>query len=45
MTVLLGHAGHWLGAAAAVVPVVVVAVWILVSTLGDRRRRGKRGRQ
>jgi hypothetical protein len=42
---VLAHAGHWLGAAAAVIPVVAVAVWILITTLADRRRRGKRGRQ
>ncbi len=41
----LGHAGHWLGAAAAVVPIVAVAVWILTATLRDRRRGRGRGRQ
>jgi hypothetical protein len=45
MTPLLAHAGHWLAALAAVIPVVLVAAWILVTTLADRRRRGKRGRQ
>lgn len=45
MTALLAHAGHWIGAVAAAVPVAAVAVWILVTTFADRRRRGKRGRQ
>ena len=35
----LAHAGHWLPAVAAVVPVVAGVVWIAVATLRDRRRR------
>jgi len=37
----LAHAGHWLGALAGVVPVLVVAVWIGFTTLRDRRRGKK----
>ncbi len=45
MTIVFAHAGHWLAAGAAVIPVLVVAAWILITTLADRRRRGKGGRQ
>ena len=45
MTALLAHAGHWIGAVAAVVPVAAVALWILFTTLADRRRKRKGGRE
>lgn len=35
----IAHAGHWLTSLAAVVPVVLMALWLAVVTLRDRRRR------
>jgi hypothetical protein len=35
----LAHAGHWLGAVAAVIPVLLVVGWIAFTSLRDRRRR------
>jgi hypothetical protein len=40
---VLAHAGHWLVSVAGVVPVVLMAAWIGIATLRDRRRRRRAG--
>jgi len=41
-TIVVAHAGHWLGALAAIIPVLLVVGWILVTGIRDRRRRAGR---
>ena len=41
MTAPLAHAGHWIETVLYVAPLVVVALWVAVAQVRERRRRGR----
>ena len=40
---IIAHAGHWLESLVYLVPIVGFAVWLVITTVKDRRRQRAEG--
>ena len=43
MTLVFAHAGHWLESVVYLIPILGFAIWLAITAIKDRRRRGAEG--